>query len=61
MKEPLKQAIIDGNAETATALTSALIATGATPREILDEALLPGMEVVGDCRKTKRHSILRRN
>jgi 5-methyltetrahydrofolate--homocysteine methyltransferase len=47
MKEPLKQAIIDGNADTATALTTALIATGASAREILDEALLPGMEVVG--------------
>jgi 5-methyltetrahydrofolate--homocysteine methyltransferase len=47
MKEPLKQAIIDGNADTATALTQALIATGASAREILDEALLPGMEVVG--------------
>ena len=47
MKDPLKQAIIDGNADTATALTQALVATGATPREILDEALLPGMEVVG--------------
>jgi 5-methyltetrahydrofolate--homocysteine methyltransferase len=47
MKEPLKQAIIDGSADTATALTQALLATGASPREILDEALLPGMEVVG--------------
>ncbi len=47
MKEPLKQAIIDGNADTATALTTALLASGASAREILDEALLPGMEVVG--------------
>jgi 5-methyltetrahydrofolate--homocysteine methyltransferase len=47
MKEPLKQAIIDGNADTATALTQALLASGASAREILDEALLPGMEVVG--------------
>ena len=47
MKDPLKQAIIDGNADTATALTQALLATGACAREILDEALLPGMEVVG--------------
>jgi 5-methyltetrahydrofolate--homocysteine methyltransferase len=47
MKDPLKQAIIDGSADTATALTQALLATGASPREILDEALLPGMEVVG--------------
>src|SRR5665647_3408038 len=48
MKEPLKQAIIDGNADTAVALTEALLATGASAREILDEALLPGMEVVGE-------------
>ena len=47
MKEPLKQAIIDGNADVATALTQALLASGASAREILDEALLPGMEVVG--------------
>ena len=47
MKEPLKQAIIDGNADSALALTQALLASGACAREILDEALLPGMEVVG--------------
>ena len=29
MKEPLKQAIIDGNADTALALTQALLASGA--------------------------------
>jgi len=47
MKDQLKQSIIDGNEGVATAMTSALVATGATPREILDEALLPGMDVVG--------------
>ena len=47
MKEPLRQAIIDGDADTAAALTEALLASGASAREILDEALLPGMEVVG--------------
>ncbi len=47
MKQPLKQAIIDGNADIATALTTALLASGASAREIFDEALLPGMEVVG--------------
>jgi 5-methyltetrahydrofolate--homocysteine methyltransferase len=47
MKEPLKQAIIDGDAAVATAMTSALLAGGASAREILDEALLPGMDVVG--------------
>ena len=47
MKDQLKQAIIDGNAEVVNALTAALLATGAPAREILEEALLPGMEVVG--------------
>jgi len=47
MKDQLKQAIIDGDAGVATAMTQALLATGASPREVLDEALLPGMEVVG--------------
>ena len=48
VKDQLKQAVIDGNADTALALTQALLASGAAPREILDEALLPGMEVVGE-------------
>ena len=47
MKDQLKQAIIDGDEAVATAMTSALLATGTAPREVLDEALLPGMEVVG--------------
>jgi 5-methyltetrahydrofolate--homocysteine methyltransferase len=47
MNDQLKQAIIDGNEGVATAMTQALVATGASAREILDEALLPGMEVVG--------------
>ena len=47
MKDQLKQSIIDGNEGVAMAMTSALLATGATAREILDEGLLPGMEVVG--------------
>jgi 5-methyltetrahydrofolate--homocysteine methyltransferase len=48
MKDQLRQAIIDGNEAVATAMTGALVATGASAREILDEALLPGMEVVGE-------------
>ena len=47
MNDQLKQAIIDGDAAVATAMTSALLAGGASAREILDEALLPGMDVVG--------------
>ena len=48
MNDQLRQAIIDGNEAVATAMTSALLATGASARETLDEALLPGMEVVGE-------------
>jgi len=48
MKDQLKQALIDGNADVVTALTQALLATGVSGREILDDALLPGMEVVGE-------------
>ena len=47
MNDQLKQAIIAGDESVALAMTQALLATGATPRAILDEALLPGMEVVG--------------
>ena len=48
MKDQLKQALIDGDAGVVTALTQALLATGVSGREILDDALLPGMEVVGE-------------
>jgi corrinoid protein of di/trimethylamine methyltransferase len=47
VNDQLKQSIIDGDESVALAMTQALLATGAGPREILDEALLPGMEVVG--------------
>jgi len=55
VKAQLQQALIAGDAGAVNALTEALLATGASAREILDEALLPGMEVVdermrsGDC------------
>ena len=48
MKAQLQQALIAGDAGAVNALTQALLATGVPPREILDEALLPGMEVVGE-------------
>jgi 5-methyltetrahydrofolate--homocysteine methyltransferase len=48
VKDQLKQAVIDGQGEVVVALTQALLATGAAPREILDDALLPAMAVVGD-------------
>jgi 5-methyltetrahydrofolate--homocysteine methyltransferase len=48
VKAQLQQALIAGDAVTVNALTEALLATGVAPREILDEALLPGMEVIGE-------------
>ena len=48
MKAQLTEALIAGDAGTVNALTQALLATGVPAREILDEALLPGMEVVGE-------------
>ncbi len=48
VKDQLKQAVIDGQGEVVVALTQALLATGTPPREILDDALLPAMAVVGE-------------
>ena len=45
--EAMQNAIIDGNADIALALTNAAIAEGAPAREILDTGLLPGMDEVG--------------
>jgi hypothetical protein len=48
VKAQLTEALIAGDAGTVNALTQALLASGVPAREILDEALLPGMEVVGE-------------
>ena len=45
--EAMQNAIIDGNADVALALTNAALAEGAPAREILDNGLLPGMDEVG--------------
>ena len=45
--EAMQNAIIDGNADIALALTNAALAEGAGAREILDTGLLPGMDEVG--------------
>ena len=50
--EQLKNAVIEGNGDLVSALTPALLAQGRSAREILDGALLPGMEVVGARMKT---------
>lgn len=46
--ETLKASIIDGDGDGALAETQALIRAGKGPREVIDEALLPAMEVVGE-------------
>ena len=48
MKDQLQQALIAGDAGTVNALTQALLASGVPAREILDEALLARMDVVGE-------------
>jgi 5-methyltetrahydrofolate--homocysteine methyltransferase len=45
--EQLTNAIIEGNEATALAMCQALLASGAAAREVLDNGLLPGMDVVG--------------
>jgi 5-methyltetrahydrofolate--homocysteine methyltransferase len=49
--ETLKQMIIDGD-DKATDQTEKMLAEGTGARQILDEALLPGMEVVGQRMKS---------
>jgi 5-methyltetrahydrofolate--homocysteine methyltransferase len=49
----LRQAIIAGDADSANRLTTQLIAEGAPAREILETALLPGMQIVGDRMKAE--------
>jgi 5-methyltetrahydrofolate--homocysteine methyltransferase len=44
----LKEAIINGDLRGCTILTEVAIKAGHPPEKILNEALIPGMEVVGD-------------
>lgn len=46
--EALKQSIIDGNEEKAGQLTAEAVAAGADAKTILDEALISGMNIVGE-------------
>ncbi|MGI5835830.1 MAG: corrinoid protein [Chloroflexota bacterium] len=46
--ESLKQAVIEGNANKVKELTQLAIDKGAKPQEVLDAALIPAMDVVGD-------------
>ncbi|MCL4370715.1 MAG: corrinoid protein [Chloroflexi bacterium] len=46
--EALKEAVIEGNAGRAKELTQLALDEGKGPQEILDGALIPAMDVVGD-------------
>ena len=61
MKDQLQQALIAGDAGTVNGLTQALLASGVPAREILDEALLPGMEVVGERMRSSARGSPRRS
>jgi 5-methyltetrahydrofolate--homocysteine methyltransferase len=45
--EGLRQAVLEGDRERVAALTSAALAAGVSAVEILNQGLLPGMDVVG--------------
>ena len=51
--ETLKEMIIAGD-DHAMALTEKMLADGASARDILDQSLLPGMEVVGPAHEERR-------
>jgi len=46
--QSLTQAVIKGNRTEAQRLTQALVDAGVTPQRIVDEALVPGMGVIGE-------------
>ena len=45
--DQITNGVIEGNGDVVNAMTMALVAQGKSAREILDGALLPGMDVVG--------------
>jgi 5-methyltetrahydrofolate--homocysteine methyltransferase len=45
--DQIKEGVIAGNGDLVNAMTAAQLAAGKTAREILDQGLLPAMEVVG--------------
>lgn len=51
----LKQAVIDGNGARTRDLTQQALDEGGSPQEILDTALIPAMDVVGD--RFARHEL----
>ena len=45
--DQIRNGVIEGNGDVVNAMTMALLAQGKSAREILDQGLLPAMEVVG--------------
>ena len=50
--QDLQQAVIDGNAPQAKAITQEALKAGANPQSLLQEALIPAMGIVGERMKT---------
>ena len=50
--EKIAEALIDANAETANQLVEQALEKGLAPKEILDDGLVPGMDIVGGRMKT---------
>ena len=50
--EQVKNGVIEGNDTVVNAMVAALLASGASARQILDNGLLPGMDIVGQRMKT---------
>jgi methanogenic corrinoid protein MtbC1 len=48
MLEPIKQAVIEGDADATVRLVEAALAAGADPQAVTDEALTAGLRVVGE-------------
>ena len=59
--EALKEAVINGDLRGCTVLTEVAIQAGHPPEKILNEALIPGMDVVGEkfrCNEVYVHEVL---
>ena len=48
MIEAIKQAVLEGDREKVTELTASALGGGTEPKEILDRALTPAMDIVGE-------------
>jgi 5-methyltetrahydrofolate--homocysteine methyltransferase len=48
MIDAIKQAVLEGDREKAAELTAAALEAGTEPKEILDQALTPAMDIVGE-------------